>query len=426
MKEYAGKILMMVENFFPADARVRNEAFTLSEKGYKVSVIALRGHAEKTHQIVNGISVYRIPKITLFKKVASARRTPFRKILRKVQAVVGYTFEYCYFTFACLFVSLYVAVREGFDVLHVHNPPDTLFLVGAIHKVFGKQFIFDHHDLCPELYLSRYKAKDDIMSHALRLLEKLSLKMADIAIVTNESYRAIDIRRASLNPDKVFVVRNGPDLERVRLRAPDRALAGAGRTILGYIGRMNPQDGVDYLLRALRYLVHEIGRTDVYCVLIGDGDSVDQLKLQAASLAIGDHVLFTGLVSDEDAMRYLSTADICLDPDPSSPLNDVSTWIKIMEYMALAKPIVSFDLKETRTSAGDAAVYVTPNNEMEFARAIAQLMDDPERRRKMGEYGRMRVERDLSWKVVSQNLLLAYNTLFPQSADRGAGQAMSA
>ena len=423
MKEYAGKVLMLVESSFPADTRVRNEAFTLSENGYKVSVIALRRPGEKAHEILNGVSVYRIPRLTLFKKLASARQTPFLRILRKAQALVGYVSEYCYFTSACFLVSLYVAAREGFDVLHAHNPPDTLFLVGALHKIFGKQFVFDHHDLCPELYLSRYKTNNNIVSRALLLLERLSLKLSDVTIVTNESYRAIDLGRGSLDPDDVFVVRNGPDLERVKPIAPDRALTSMGRTILGYIGSMNPQDGIDYLLRALGHLVHKLGRTDFYCVLVGNGDSLEQLKSQAVSLGIGDYVLFTGFVSDEEAMRYLSTADICLDPDPSSPLNDVSTWIKVMEYMAMGKPIVTFDLKETRNSAGEAAVYVKPNDEFEFAKAIVRLMDEPARRRKMGEYGRIRVEKELSWNITSQNLLRAYERLFPKPANCRAGQA---
>ncbi len=309
--------------------------------------------------------------------------------------------------------SFYVAAIDGFDVVHAHNPPDTLFVVGAIHRIFGKKFVFDHHDLSPELYLSRYrKTTDGLVSRSLRLLEKLSLKLADIAIATNESYRAIDIQRHAIDPDKVFVVRNGPDLARVRLVGRDSPLMSMGRTILCYVGAMNPQDGIDYLLRALGHLVHDLKRTDFYCVLIGDGDSREELESQALELGLGEYVRFTGFIPDEDMMRYLSTADICLDPNPSSPLNDVSTWIKVMEYMALGKPIVSFDLKETRISAGEAALYVTPNDEIAFARAIVRLMDDPSKRSQMGAYGRTRVHDELNWDVTSQNLLRAYRRLF--------------
>jgi glycosyltransferase involved in cell wall biosynthesis len=414
MKEYAGRVLMLVENCFPADTRVRNEAFTLAENGFHVSVIALREATETPREVVNGVAVYRVPRITLFKKLPHAESSRVRALRQKLQVVVGYFLEYGYFTLACLLGSFYVAAAgEGFDVIHAHNPPDTLFVVGAIHRIFGKKFVFDHHDLSPELYLSRYKkTTDGLVSRSLRLLEKLSLKLADIAIATNESYRAIDIQRHAINPDKVFVVRNGPDLARVRLVERDSPLMSMGRTILCYVGAMNPQDGIDYLLRALGHLVHDLKRTDFYCVLIGDGDSREELESQALELGLGEYVRFTGFIPDEDVMRYLSTADICLDPNPSSPLNDVSTWIKVMEYMALGKPVVSFDLKETRISAGEAALYVTPNDESEFARAIVRLMDDPAKRSKMGEYGQARVHDELNWNVTSQNLLRAYRRLF--------------
>ncbi len=416
MKEYAGRVLMLVENRFPADARVRNEAFTLAQNRFRVSVIALRGPSETRREIVNGVSVYRIPRITLFAKLADAKLSRVRTLLKKLQVVVGYFFEYSYFTLACLFGSFYVAVTEGFDVIHAHNPPDTLFVVGAVHRIFGKKFVFDHHDLSPELYLSRYKkTTDSLVTRTLRLLEKLSLKLADVAIATNDSYRAIDIRRHAIDPGKVFVVRNGPDLTRVRPVAPDSLLRGMRKTILCYVGAMNPQDGVDYLLRALHHLARDLKRIDFYCVLIGDGDSREGLESLALNLDLGDHVRFTGFIPDEDMMRYLSTADICLDPNPSSPLNDVSTWIKVMEYMALGKPIVSFDLRETRISAGEAALYVTPNDEIEFAGAIARLMDDPAKRSQMGEYGRTRVRDELNWSVTSQNLLRAYNELFSEA-----------
>ncbi len=401
---------MLVENRFPADTRVRNEAVTLAKNGVAVTVIALRGKKETPREIVEGVTVYRIPRWELFQKLPG-KPTGLAALLNKVRAVVGYVSEYVYFTVACLTTSIYVSFREGFDVVHAHNPPDTLWIVGAFHKLFGKKFVFDHHDLCPELYRSRYRTGGGLIVRGLQLNETLSAKLADVVIATNESYRAIDIQRNGVDPANVFIVRNGPDLKRVRLIPPDAALKAKAPTILGYVGAMNPQDGVDYLLRSLRHLVHDLKRTDFYCVIIGDGDSREELIGLAAELGIADRVWFTGFVPDEDMVRYLSTADICLDPNPSSPLNDVSTWIKVMEYMALGKPVVSFDLKETRTSAANAAVYVTPNDEMGFAKAIAQLMDDPARRRQMGEYGKARIQSDLGWHVTSQNLLGAYARL---------------
>ena len=206
--------------------------------------------------------------------------------MNKLQVVVGYVTEYSYFTGACLMVSFYVAFREGFDVIHAHNPPDTLCVVGAVHKLFGKKFVFDHHDLSPELYRSRYNTPNGYVTSGLRLFEKLSLKLADVVIATNESYRDIDIERNGIASDRVFVVRNGPDLKRVRPVDPDPALVGMGKTILGYVGAMNPQDGLDYLLRALGHLVHDLKRTDFYCVLIGGGDSLDELRAMAVELQI--------------------------------------------------------------------------------------------------------------------------------------------
>jgi glycosyltransferase involved in cell wall biosynthesis len=412
---------MLVENCFPRDTRVRNEAVTLVKNGFAVTVIALRGAGEAPREVVHGVTVYRIPRLTLFEKLPGAESSRIKALLNKLLIVVGYLTEYVYFTSACLFLSLYVAVKEGFDVVHAHNPPDTLFIVGAVHKLFGKKFVFDHHDLSPELYCSRFKTTGGLVAWGLQVAETLSLKLADVVIATNESYRAIDIRRSGIDPARVFIVRNGPDLTRVRLVEPDRALKSTGKIILGYVGAMNPQDGVDHLLGALHHLAHDLKRRDFHCVIIGDGDSKSVLESQAVELGLADHVLFTGFIPDDDMVRYLSTADICLDPNPTSPLNDVSTWIKVMEYMALGKPVISFDLKETRTSAGDAALYVTPNNEAQFAAAIARLMDDAAKRREMGECGRARVQNELGWHVTSRNLLSAYDRLFPRVTLQGAG-----
>ncbi|HJZ74851.1 MAG TPA: glycosyltransferase family 4 protein [Vicinamibacterales bacterium] len=422
MKASAGRVLMLVENNFPADTRVRNEASTLVANGYRVTVVALRAPGERPHEVVDGVIVYRIPRLTVFGKLPAAKPTGFGKLLHKLRVFVGYTTEYSYFTSACLAVSLYVLVTDGFDVIHAHNPPDTLVVVAAVHKLLGRKSVFDHHDLSPELYLSRYRTNvEGLVTRGLRLLEKLSVRCADVVIATNESYRNIDIERNGAAAERVFIVRNGPDSTRVRLSTPDERLRSMNKKILVYVGAMNPQDGVEHLLVALTHLLHDLKRTDFYCVLIGSGDSVPALRAQAAALGVDDHVLFTGFIPDADLLRYLSTADICLDPNPSSPLNDVSTWIKVMEYMALSKPIVSFDLKETRVSARDAAVYVTPNNEAEFAAAIATLMDDPARRAEMGRCGRLRVATELGWHVTSQNLVRAYEVLFERIGLREAG-----
>jgi glycosyltransferase involved in cell wall biosynthesis len=407
---------MLVENTFPADLRVWNEAHTLSQAGYPVTVIALRKPGEKFHEDVEGVHVYRVPTLTLFQKLGEAHGT-IGRVIGILQAVVGYAVEYLYFTVACFLLSLYVSFRRGVDVVHAHNPPDVLFVVGALHRLLGKQFVFDHHDLSPELYLSRFgitKEGAGFIYKTLVILEKLSLRVANISIATNESYKEIQIQRGHMDKDKVFVVRNGPDLQRVRTVPGDANLRAMGKNILCYVGTMNPQDGVDYLLRALHHLAFRLDRRDFHCVVLGSGDAVEQLKAMAESLSLADYVWFTGFVKDEDLVRYLSAADICLDPDPYNPLNEASTFIKVMEYMALGKPIVSFDLKETRVTAQDAAVYVTPNDEVAFAKQIAFLMDRPDMRRKLGEFGKRRVEDELAWNVVSQNLLRAYDSLILQ------------
>ena len=403
---------MLVENHFPQDTRVRNEAILLTEAGYHVSVIALRKKGQVMTEVVNGVQVYRLPRLELFKKTSHGNLSRAGLLFLKLKSSLGYLFEYCYFTAACLVVSFYVFIRRGFDVIHAHNPPDTLFVVALPFKLLGKKFIFDHHDLCPELYRSRYRTGEGFFTRLLRVFEWCSLKLADITIATNESYKRVQMERAKRDPRTIFIVRNGPDKLRMSQVQPSSRLKAMNKCILCYVGSLNPQDGVDYLLRSLRYLLNDLKRSDFHCVIMGTGDSLQDLRDLAGTLQLNGCVELTGFVSDEDLQSNLAAADICVDPDPSSPLNDVSTWIKIMEYMAYAKPIVSFDLKETRFSAGEAAAYAKPNGESEFAEMIAHLMEQPELRRKMGTYGRQRVEQELQWTKVGQNLLTAYESLF--------------
>lgn len=414
MRTAKNRILMLTESAFPNDTRVRNEAYALADAGYKVSVIALRRYDyEKPTDIVNGVNVYRIPEVTLFKKTES-RKSWFQIQLYRIKSAVGYIFEYLYFTFACFLLSLYLAIKGRFHTIHIHNPPNTLFVLGAFYRLFGKKFVFDHHDLEPELYLSRYGIEKSFIHKVLLLEEKLCLKFANLVIATNESYKEIEIRRGNINPEKIFVVRNGPNLQTFRPVDGDEELQSMGKKILVYVGVMGPQDGVDYLLRSLKELLYSMDRADFYCVIIGRGDAVEGLKVLRDELDLQDYVRFTGRIPLKDLLCYLSTAHICLDPNPSNPLNDYSTWIKVMEYMAFAKPIVSFDLKETRFSAQDAAIYVTPNDEKEFAKAIVSLMDDAGKRAKMGAFGRRRVLEKLAWHHSSKNLLLAYESMLPK------------
>jgi glycosyltransferase involved in cell wall biosynthesis len=405
------KVLMWVENNFPQDTRVVNEARLLADAGYQVAVIALRSPDQAARETWNGIEVYRVPTLELLKKTVAGNCSRLKLLFLRLKSFLGYVVEYFYFTSACLLVSTYIFLRRGFDVMHAHNPPDTLFLVAVPFKLLGKKFVFDQHDLCPELYRSRYSAGEGVYTRFLRVFEWCSLKLADVTIATNESYKQIQIERANKNPASIFVVRNGPNQMRMTPAAPSARLKGMNKSVLCYVGSLNPQDGVDYLLRSLRHLLHGLKRSDFYCVIMGTGDSLQDLRDLTGNLQLNGCVELTGFISDEDLQANLAAADICVDPDPSSPLNDVSTWIKVMEYMASAKPIVSFDLKETRFSAREAAIYVKPNNETQFAEAIAHLMDQPELQKEMGIYGRRRVEDELQWARVGKNLLTAYETL---------------
>jgi glycosyltransferase involved in cell wall biosynthesis len=306
-------------------------------------------------------------------------------------------------------------------VIHAHNPPDMLVLLAACYKPLGVQFVFDQHDLSPEMYDVRFGGKGSpAIRWLLSLFERLSLRLADHVIATNQSYKAVAMERGGLPDTRVSVVRNGPDLRRVRPVEPDPALRAKGAMILGYVGQMGVHDGIDYLLRAIRHLVVDLRRAEAYCVIIGSGEMWEELRAMAASLGIERHIWFTGRVSDDELVRYLSTADICLDPDPLNPFNDRSTMIKMLEYMALGKPIVAFDLTEHRVSAQGAALYARPNDELDFARRIAELMDDPEQRERMGALGRARVEQELAWDHSVPGLLRVYQELLPLSCDETA------
>lgn len=398
------RILMLLENnAYPQDGRVRREADSLQRAGYQVTVICPAAPGQKRSEIMGGVRVYRYP--------APSER----------DGLLGYVIEYAYSMLVAAILTLFVFVRHGFDAIHAHNPPDTFAVVAAPYKLFGKRFVFDHHDLSPEMYDARFGTAANPKVHKVLLgFEWLTFRLADHVISTNESYREVALGRGRMPADHVSVVRNGPELGRVRRVGSDRALRSRANHIFGYVGVMGPQDGVDYLIRALHHLVVDLERRDFYCFIVGQGSAVPDLRTLVAELGLEDHVWFTGRVSDDDLMRYLSTADICVDPDPHNPFADRSTMIKMMEYMAMAKPIVAFDLVEHRRTAGDAALYAAANDELDFARRLAELMDDPARRAAMGASGRRRVEEHLAWPHQEQRLLAAYRSILPDAAVGGA------
>jgi glycosyltransferase involved in cell wall biosynthesis len=389
------RVLMLLENNpYPSDGRVRRESNSLVAAGFEVTVIAPGGWQSPRYENIEGVHVYR------FLAPPPGDSLP------------GYLWEYGWSLFSSFYLTLWVLFRRGFDVIHAHNPPDLFVLIAICYRVIGKKFVFDHHDLSPEMYHSRFRHDEKNMVYrALVFFEKLSCRLADQVIATNESYKKVEIERSRIPAEKITVVRNGPELSRVRTVPPDPELRSKASIILGYVGIMGQQDGVDYFLRALDHLVHGLGRTDVFAVIVGKGDAVPGLKKLATSLGLDSRVWFTGRVPEEDMLRYLSTADICIDPDPYDPFNDRSTMIKMTEYMALGKPIVAFDLTEHRASADDAALYSRHNDVQDFAKNIAILIDNPQLRKKMGAYGRQRIEDSLAWHHQQEKLLQAYENM---------------
>lgn len=385
-----GKALILVENLsVPFDRRVWQECTALRDAGWQVNVICPQGSKQDTEPdaLIDGVRILRFP-------LRAATGGPS-----------GYLREYG----SALWHTLRLARRVGrVDVVHACNPPDLLFLVALVLKLRGARFIFDQHDLVPELYLSRFNRGKDLLYRAVCLLERLTYSSANVVISTNESYRETALGRGRKAPEDVFVVRSAPAIERFRLGQPEPALKRGKPYMLCYLGVMGPQDGVDYALRALALLRVDLDRTDWHAVFVGAGDTFNAMVKLAAELGLSDRVEFTGRIPDADLMRYLSTSDVCLAPDPLNPLNDVSTMNKIMEYMAMARPIVSFDLKEARVSAGEAAVYAPANDEQAFAKLIARLLDDPDERARMGRIGRGRVAGALSWENSRTALLAAY------------------
>lgn len=389
------RVVMLLENNpYPQDPRVRREATALVAAGYQVSVICPCAPDHTKRQVLDGVHVYRYP-------------APPSAI-----GFFSYLVEYAYSLIAAFILSLVVLKDRGFDVVHAHNPPDLFVFIAAFYKLFGKRFVYDHHDLSPELFCALFTGMGGRLAYRLLILfERLSCRLADCVIASNQSYKAIEVQRGGVPEARITIVRNGPGLDLLQPVEPKPGLRQDGRTVIGYVGVMGFQDGVDYLLRALKHLANELGRTDFLCVLVGSGDALVSLESLAEQLELDDHVLFTGWVEPDEVPSYLSAADICVTPDPSNPYNDRSTMIKMMEYMALGKPIVAFDLPEHRVSSQEAALYARPNDELDLARKIAVLMDEPERRERMGILGRQRVGAELAWEFQAKKLLEVYSAL---------------
>lgn len=389
------KVLIIVENQpVPRDPRVWKEAQSLRENGYDVTVLCpqRRGYSNG-YEVIDGIRVYRHP-------MPKEHDTP-----------IGYLYEYvCAFLWEFLY-ACWIYWRHGFHVIHGCNPPDNIFLIALPFRPLKVKYIFDQHDANPELYVSKY-GKEGVLYKILAGLEKLSYRFSDVVIATNVSYRDLAIRRGTVASEDVFIVRNGPDPKSFKPVSPNPERKQGKRYLIGYVGTMGIQDGLDILLDVAKH-IKDSGRRDIRFTCVGGGSELKRLQKIVQEKELLDTVNFTGRVSDEELLEILSTADVCVNPDRPSEMNDISTMIKIMEYMALGKPIVQFDSKEGRFSAGEASLYAKVEDPVpDFANKIIWLLDRPEERRRMGEYGRKRVEEELAWRYSVPNLVAAYERAF--------------
>jgi glycosyltransferase involved in cell wall biosynthesis len=400
---------MIVENLpVPFDRRVWNEASALRDAGYEVSVICPKGvGASAGFESLDGIRIYRHP-LPLDAKGCS-----------------GYLLEYAAALFWESLLAWRVFLTRGFDVIHACNPPDLIFLIGGFFKyLFGTKFVFDHHDINPELYEAKF-GRRDFFHACLLAAERATFAIANMSIATNNSYRDIAIERGKMPPERVIVVRSGPSLDRIRIMPPESRLKNGRAYLVGYVGVIGSQEGIPYLLQAVRHIVHALGRTDIQFGIVGGGPELNRLTALAAELDVADWVTFTGRVPDSELLAMLNTADVCVNPDEYNAMNDKSTMNKVVEYMALAKPIVQFDLTEGRYSAGEASLYARRNDPVDLAENVLRLIDDPEMRRRMGDIGRRRVVEELSWAHETPKLLAAYEDLFAGATKAWPAQATS-
>lgn len=387
---------MLLENeSYPDDNRVLLEAVSLAEAEYVVSVICPTGQSRKWAQKVDDCHVYRYPKPP------------------EVSGFIGYVWEYSYSLLMMSLLSVLVYFRRGFDVVHVHTPPDMTALIAICYKLLGKKVVFDHHDLSPELYLARGgKEKPDRVYTVLRHFERLACRHATRLIATNQSQRSVQVYRCGANPDHCYVVRNGPNELFLDDVAPMPELREPGRLVLGYVGVIGIQDGVDGMVRTIHELKVRHGRDDFIAVIVGDGPAVADLKKLAGELGVADLIHFTGMIPFSSVPAYIASFDICFTPDPSNAYNDSCTTIKTMEYMALRKPTVCFRTRENELTAGDSALYARDNDVADFARTTIRLMDDPALRHTMGDVGRQRIDDGLTWEHQAIQLVALYDDLF--------------
>jgi glycosyltransferase involved in cell wall biosynthesis len=386
-------VCIIVENLpVPLDGRVWREASALRDAGYLVSVICPKGKStyRASYECLDGIHIY-------------------RHSTWDGSGAAGYVLEYAWALAAEFRLALKVFARTRFRILQACNPPDTIFLIALFFKLFGVRFIFDHHDLGPELFETKFGKQSGLLYGLSRLAERWSFATASVSIATNESFRDIAMARCAMRKEQVFVVRNCPDLARFR-RGPARLELKQGKPLLvAYVGFMGVQDGLPLLLESIEQIAMRENRKDTHFLLVGSGPVLPDLQATVARKNLTPFVTFTGQVSHSEVAAYLSSADVGVAPDPKTPMNDSSTMIKIFEYMAFGLPVVQFDLKEGRRTAGPAALYAAPNDPIDFAHQLTRLLDSPELRQELGAHGRSRIEERLNWGSEKEILLHAYH-----------------
>jgi glycosyltransferase involved in cell wall biosynthesis len=396
VKPDKGRVLIIVENLpVPFDRRVWLEATTLHKAGYTVSVICPKAPGyEASEETIDGVHIYR------------------HHLPLEARSAAAYLIEYAAALFWQTVLSFKVFHNRRFDVVHICNPPDLLFIVALLHKIIGgRKIIFDHHDAAPELYEAKF-GRRDLYWQLLTVAEKCTFWTADISIATNESYRRIAINRGAMKPDRVFVVRSGPSLDRFIAMPADPTWRHGRRFMVGYVGVISRLEGLDLLLAAVDHIVRTRRRTDVQFVVVGSGPEWQSIVRMAIEMDLREYVTFTGRVDDATLFTILSTADLCVNPDRVTPMTDISTMNKIMEYMAFAKPIVQFDVTEGRFSASKSSLYARTNDPLDFGEKILTLIDDEQLRATMGAFGLQRVRESLAWHHEEPQLLGAYEALF--------------
>ena len=396
------RILIIVQNLpLPFDRRVWLECQALLSAGYRVAAVCPKASGDPSYQVIDGVELYKY--------------RPYAPGGNKLSFIAEYAYSFA----ATAWQTLKARRKGRFAVIQACNPPDIFWPIALFFRALERtKFVFDHHDLCPELFQSRFPDGPRLPYRGLRALERRTHRSADHVISTNASYRDIAINRSGKAPEDVTIVRTGPDPDKLKRGPEEPELRRGHKHLAAYIGVMGPQDGVDIVIRAAGIVVRELGRDDIAFTLIGKGDCFDDLVALRDELGLAGHVEFTGRAPDELVTRIMSTADAGLSPDPKNPLNDVSTMNKSMEYMAFELPVVSFDLHETRVSVAEAGVYVRPNDVREYAEAIVALMDDEAKRSELGKLGRERVEQELAWSHQLRAYLDVYDSLTNRKSER--------